>query len=293
MVNGTTARDAYAPHLLLREVALDAGKEWAPPATGWCLVQVGGGTAYWLQGQSRLEMDAGSLLLTFAGAKGSILASCLNGISLRFFTVMPERLSGVISQGEQDLLRGTADKKISACQLFNSSHPLPSKMTALCGQAAPKGLSFRVSLLQLWAEALGAEMDRTLPDVTHTDVRERLRAFLLETPASALLEMSFEQLAKTIRCTPRHLSRVFAEVNGVSFREKRAEIRLARARELLATSESKVVDVAFRSGYKSLSLFNRVFTRQFGLSPGRWRQKNGDTRRNDRPRLGVRVRLGA
>jgi AraC-like DNA-binding protein len=71
------------------------------------------------------------------------------------------------------------------------------------------------------------------------------------------------------------LSRVFYDVIGMSFREKRAEIRLALARDLLATSQAKVVDVAFKSGYKSLSLFNRMFTRRFGISPGRWRQKNG------------------
>ncbi len=88
-----------------------------------------------------------------------------------------------------------------------------------------------------------------------------------------MLEISFGELAKATHCTPRHLSRVFCELTGMSFRDKRAEIRLARARELLATSKSKVVEVALESGYKSLSLFNLMFTRRFGTSPGRWRQK--------------------
>jgi AraC-like DNA-binding protein len=43
---------------------------------------------------------------------------------------------------------------------------------------------------------------------------------------------------------------------------------------LLATSQTKVVEVALESGYKSVSLFNLMFTRRFGVSPGRWRQKN-------------------
>jgi transcriptional regulator GlxA family with amidase domain len=76
----------------------------------------------------------------------------------------------------------------------------------------------------------------------------------------------------------------------MSFCDKRAEIRLGRARELLATSKSKVVEVAFESGYKSLSLFNQMFTRRFGVSPGKWRQKNrvnqmAETRRNNVPDL--------
>jgi AraC-like DNA-binding protein len=105
-----------------------------------------------------------------------------------------------------------------------------------------------------------------------------LRAFLLETPPAALLDLSFGDLAQLTHCTPRHLSRVFYDLVGMSFREKCGEVRLARARELLATSESKVVDVAFKSGYRSLSLFNRMFTRRFGISPGRWRQKYGSAK---------------
>jgi transcriptional regulator GlxA family with amidase domain len=105
---------------------------------------------------------------------------------------------------------------------------------------------------------------------------------LLErTPSAELLEMSFGELARQTHCTSRHLSRLFRELVGMSFRDKRAELRLTRARDLLATSRSKVVEVALESGYKSLSLFNLMFTRHFGTSPGRWRQKhqiNGESK---------------
>ena len=99
------------------------------------------------------------------------------------------------------------------------------------------------------------------------------------------------------RCTPRHLSRIFQQVVGSSFRDKHTELRLARARELLATTESKVVDVAMESGYQSLSLFNQMFTRRFGMSPGRWRQsyrnnKAGAGRMRQKPVL-VRSRQAA
>jgi AraC family cel operon transcriptional repressor len=72
---------------------------------------------------------------------------------------------------------------------------------------------------------------------------------------------------------------------GVSFQEKRAELRLGRARELLATSDAKIVDVALESGFKSLSLFNLMFSRRFGSSPGQWRHRHGrpHVRRGKRP----------
>ena len=59
----------------------------------------------------------------------------------------------------------------------------------------------------------------------------------------------------------------------MSFRDKQTEVRLMRARELLATTRSKVLEVALESGYESLSLFNLMFKRRFGVSPGKWREQ--------------------
>jgi AraC-like DNA-binding protein len=34
-----------------------------------------------------------------------------------------------------------------------------------------------------------------------------------------------------------------------------------------------VVDIALASGYRSLSLFNSLFKKRFGISPSRWRAR--------------------
>jgi len=269
----------YAPHLLMREHTLAAGKEWVPLLSGWSLIQIGSGNGYWLLGNSRMELEAGTALLIPGDVSGDVcgrvLASCLNGLSLRYFTVMPERLTGLITQGEQDFFNQAATRRDRAGQVLSPLHPVALKMRELCGSPDRGNLRFRLALLQLLIEAFGKELEQTAANPTHTDVRERLRVFLVETPPAALLDLSFGELAQINHCTPRHLSRVFYDLVGMSFREKCSEVRLARARELLATSESKVVDVAFKSGYRSLSLFNRMFSRRFGISPGRWRQKYG------------------
>jgi AraC-like DNA-binding protein len=297
IVDGTNkAHRPYAPHLVVREVSLAPGKEWSPQMPGWSLIQVASGAGYWRQGTASVELEAGAVLLVAGTVAGSLLASRLNGVSLNFSTMMPERLAGLITQGEQDFFK-LAARKESAYRILPPAHPLAVKARELYGRQSREGLLFRLALLHLLAEIFGADLEPVVAYGTQTDVRDRLRAFLSETPPAALLEISFDELAQITHCTPRHLSRVFYELVGMSFRDKRAEIRLVRARELLATSESKVVDVAFRSGYKSLSLFNRMFTRRFGVSPGKWRQKNGrlgdtSSQRLARPRLaGNSVRL--
>jgi AraC-like DNA-binding protein len=280
----SASNQLYAPHLLVREFSVAPGKEWTPPAAGWSLMQIGRGSGYWLQGQERRELETGAVLLTAGGVSGSVLASCLNGLSASFFTVMPERLAGLVTDGEEDSFNRAAGQRDVACQILAPAHPVAAKMKGLCDRTDRGGLPARLLMVQLLLEALGTELKPAADSPVHTDVKDRLREFLMATPSAALLEISFEELAQITRCTPRHLSRVFYEVAGMSFRDKRAEIRLARARELLATSQSKMVDVAFKSGFKSVSLFNRMFARRFGISPGRWRQKNSGLKETASPR---------
>jgi AraC-like DNA-binding protein len=211
-------------------------------------------------------------------------------MSLNCFSITPARLTGLMTLSEQDFLKQAASQNDLAFQMFPSASAIAGKMKELLICQNPNTLSERLSLLQLFAEIFGEKLKQTVPVQDNRDARERLRAFLMTAPADMLAETSFKELAQIARCTPRHLSRIFFDLMGVSFSDKRAEIRLAKARELLATSKFKVVEVAFESGYKSLSLFNQMFTRRFGISPGKWRQKNGlnrigGNRRNGNSRL--------
>ena len=58
------AHQPYAPHLLVNELSLDAGKEWTPMRSDWTLILLGSGNGYWIEEQSRRELPSGSLVLT-------------------------------------------------------------------------------------------------------------------------------------------------------------------------------------------------------------------------------------
>lgn len=266
----------YESHLVVKEFSLSPGKEWQPKLqSGWSLIQIGCGNGYWLQQQTRTELEAGTVLMISGEGQGRVLASQLNVISLFTFSVQPERLFGLITLGEQNIFKQAALRTELAFQVIPATSQIAAKMSELCARPNRGGLPVRLALLQLLVEAFSKELDRIIPVSENAGATQRLRLLLEETPLDALMDISFEELAQMTNCTSRHLSRIFYELVGMSFRDKRAEIRLARARELLATSESKVVEVAMESGYKSLSMFNLMFTRRFGISPGRWRKENG------------------
>jgi AraC-like DNA-binding protein len=274
----------YEPHLTMREISLRPGTEWMPRLAGWTLIYVSDGAGYCLQPELNQELETGAVLLITGATPGVIRASNLSALSLHSFSVMPARLVGLLTLSEQTFFQTAALRKDFSLIIIPPQQPVAMRMKELCGTGKQGGLLFRLKLFQLFVEMFSKELDQSPDKRTATDARERLRAFLDETPSSELLEMSFNELAQMTSCTSRHLSRIFRELVGKSFRDKRAEIRLARARELLATSNSKVVDVALESGYKSLSLFNLMFSRRFGTSPSKWRQKHGS-----RPTIGKAI----
>jgi AraC-like DNA-binding protein len=284
------------PHLALREASLAPGAEWIPDTSEWILVQIAAGDGYWMGTQGNHELQAGAVILLSGQVRGLIRASCLGQMLLQFAALEPERLTGVLTLSEQQSFAAAARKEEFSLKIFPPTSGIAARMRELCALRRRVGLPFRLRTLDLFAEALGEALEKesAVSTVsTPVDAKDRLVQFLRDTPAADLLQLSAVELAQMTGCTPRHLNRIFNELAGMSFREKHTELRLARACELLATTESKVVDVALESGYQSLSLFNLMFTRRYGLSPGRWRllrrgNGNGNGNGSAAPRRGSR-----
>lgn len=253
---------------------LASGAEWAHRSPGWVFLLVSRGVAYWLHPRLKQELVAGSALLISEHAFGVVRASQLNEVEIQFFRVNPNRLSGLMNYGEQQLLEQAARQEPSAVRFFAPAAPAAQKFKEVSLQPYLKVLPLRIKLLDLFFEGLGEQL-WLAPAISEetTDAKARLLKLLNELPSPELLEMSFGELARRVRCTPRHLSRIFRQAVGMSFRQKQSQLRLVRAQELLSTTESKVVEVALESGYQSLSLFNLMFKRRFGLTPAKWRDQ--------------------
>jgi len=260
-------------HLSIREFSVPAGEEWTSPLNGWAIILVRKGYGFYLHPSANQQLETGTVLLAADGIKGSIRASQVGGILLCVFNILPARLTGLLSLPEQDALNLVATRIEKALQIFPPGHPMAGRMMELCSGDLTEGLSFRLKLLQIFSEMVGKDLAQPVNQVAISDVRQKLEKLLKETPVTDLVEMNFEDMAKMTNCTTRHLSRIFRDLVGMSFREKRSELRLEKARELLAGTDAKVVDLALECGYKSLSLFNLMFYRRYGMSPGKWRQK--------------------
>ena len=156
-------RSLYEPHLAIREFSVPPGGEWLSKLSGWSLIQVRSGTGYWLQAQSSRELEAGMVLLVADHVRGSIRASQLGGLSLYSFSMIPARLTGLITLGEQNLFETAASRKEFSLQILPSRHPVAVKMSELYASRNSCGLLFRLNLLQLFVEVFGSELEQAAP----------------------------------------------------------------------------------------------------------------------------------
>jgi AraC-like DNA-binding protein len=107
----------------------------------------------------------------------------------------------------------------------------------------------------------------------------------LPTPSSTALERalalteaqaegtpSFAAIARATGQSPRAMARRFADEMGMSWRQALQRLRMMRAVEALAMSESSVTEIALSVGYASISAFNSAFRDLMGVSPTDYRR---------------------
>jgi len=81
------------------------------------------------------------------------------------------------------------------------------------------------------------------------------------------------EVARAMGLSPRYVNELMQET-GVSFADRVMELRLQKARTLLAApprAAMRVSDVAYACGFNEVSYFNRCFRRRFGASPTQMR----------------------
>ena len=81
-----------------------------------------------------------------------------------------------------------------------------------------------------------------------------------------------ETLAALISLSVPHFHRVFKACAGESIASYVRRVRLKRAGEKLRMGAVDITEVAMAAGYQSHAAFGKAFKREFGMSPGKFRQ---------------------
>lgn len=84
-------------------------------------------------------------------------------------------------------------------------------------------------------------------------------------------DLSQAAMAERAGISKDYFSRIFRSITGTNYSRWLNMIRMEKATELLADEKMTLTEVAMRSGFQSISSFNRVFRAEKGMAPGEYR----------------------
>lgn len=258
-------------HLILQEIILPPASEWTPPPSGWIVARIAEGVGYWVHNSTAREFQAGDGFVASKDSRFVLRASQLGLLKLEFFFVQPNFLNGVLTIAEGHQLAQSVRNNAARLIPFAATDPVGQKFTQVVKQTRRESLPVRSALLQLWSQAVAGTFTPPLADHSRK-LHERFRQLVAQVSDVELATRSLTELAGQLNCSERHFSRLFRQEFGVPLRTRQRELRLQRAGELLAASDTKIASVAHESGYRHIGLFNLMFKKQFGMSPSVWRK---------------------
>lgn len=86
-------------------------------------------------------------------------------------------------------------------------------------------------------------------------------------------KISLDEAAQAVNASTRHFCKVFKEATGLTFTDYLARLRVEKAKNLLQNPHLRVSEIAFETGFDSISQFNRSFKRITGLAPTQFRSE--------------------
>ena len=233
------------------------------------------GEMTYLFGGTRLTLSAGQLAVFWATIPHRLIRIdddtqffCVHVPLARFLQwQLPDSFTSRLLHGDmiRDMDTGRADRDIALFEQWRhdvkAHSPEAYKIVLLEIEARIR------RLVQTSSAAAGRASQ--MPDAEHNmDKVERMMSYIAEHYQNPV---TIDDIAGDVDLHPKYAITLFRKHCGMTLGEYLTQLRLSQAQRLLATSEAKVVDIAFESGFGSISRFYQVFQRACGQSPKMYR----------------------
>lgn len=120
-----------------------------------------------------------------------------------------------------------------------------------------------------WKLLTQISVDRLLPEPG--DPLQRAMSYLAERLDG---KVKVPELARLVGVSPSHLSTLFRRATGGGVLAHHTALRMARARQLLDTTDATVTEIASELGFDDPFYFSRVFRKHHGMSPSGFRRRH-------------------
>jgi AraC-like DNA-binding protein/ligand-binding sensor protein len=129
-----------------------------------------------------------------------------------------------------------------------------------------------VRLLTVFAQHLSSLSNQLMvsADQVESPMVARARLYIAQHQDE---EVSLRQVAAAVNTSAFYFCKMFKQATGLTFTDYLARMRIEKVKNLLLNPHKRISEVAYETGFQSLSQFNRVFRRVTGQSPTVWRSK--------------------
>jgi YesN/AraC family two-component response regulator len=127
-------------------------------------------------------------------------------------------------------------------------------------------------LLSIFAQHLSLLSNQLMVSAAQVESPMVTRAKLFITEHQSE-EVSLKQVASSVNTSAFYFCKMFKQATGLTFTEYLARTRIEKVKNLLLNPHKRISEVAYETGFQSLSQFNRVFRRFTGEAPTVWRAK--------------------
>jgi len=152
-----------------------------------------------------------------------------------------------------------------------SIHALSPTVARICAGLIAGDAEWEELSIKLAAQAVQLSGGSPSPSASPSAVARVTRAIrLIERHPDETLTLGI--LAEEARLSRYHFLRTFERLTGVTPHQYVLRTRLREAAMRLATSRTRILDVALESGFGDASNFNRSFRGEFGVTPRVWKR---------------------
>jgi AraC-like DNA-binding protein len=240
------------------------------------------GTVTYLLGGTKTVVEAGKLSVFWAAIPHQIIdfgnetAYYVATIPLQCFLQwrLPEKFVQPLMQGRL-VSEPTADRAASDAQLFE--HWEDDLLTNSAELERPVLLEMQARLIRLALNIPARPKSRPKRDriATLTDTGlnkvEQMACFIAQNYTEKL---TVQQIGEFVKLHPNYAMNLFQKTFGTTLINYLTQHRVSHAQRLLATTDQTVTEIAFQSGFLSISRFNDAFRRACGCSPRDYRKSH-------------------
>jgi len=188
------------------------------------------------------------------------------------------------AQGFERIARGIAAKEDvikCKCGCCGAAVPVRSGISLIAllhagarsdGDLPRQKYGAALKLLGIFAEQLGGLGNQMLVQKQSGEppVISRAKEFISQHYSE---DISSGRLAKELHLSRFYFCKLFKSGTGLTFTAHLARARIERVKDLLANPNLRISEIAFQTGFQSLTHFNRMFLKLTGESPSKCRQR--------------------